>query len=114
MSAALSQTKKTGFGLVRDKSGRPRIDDPATLHPGVASSMSVDERLDAGLWPGVIVRDAVGYKRAYFESFENGALTLTAVDEIKAAALVYYDGVEYRFGTRINAPVGETLVIDLK
>lgn len=37
------------FGLVRDKDGRPKIDDPENLHPRIADMLSPAERHEFGI-----------------------------------------------------------------
>lgn len=111
MQKANKQPVKSGYGLVRDRNGKPRIDDITTLHPGVITMLSPEERTDLGLWPGVLVRDAEGVKRANLVSKTDTAITINSLDQIRAASLVYVDGVEYRFETRFNAPEGETIII---
>lgn len=51
------------FGLVRDKDGAPRVDDPASLHPIQIGMMKASERDALGVWSGCWARDAQGYKK---------------------------------------------------
>lgn len=80
-------TKYVGFGVIRDKDGNPRIDDPANLHPAQVLMLSDQERSNLGLWGGCFARDAQGFKRLTqlgpqkFRAEEN----LVAVNEILIA-----------------------------
>lgn len=56
--------KYVGYGLVRDgATGKPRVDDPAQLHPVQIGMMTTAEREELGLWTGAFARDAEGIKR---------------------------------------------------
>jgi len=106
-------TQKSGYGLVRDSQGRPRIDDPTTLHPGIVSMLTMQEKIDFDLWPGMLIQDAEGIKRATLVSRTNARIVLTIVDPIVHAGNIYVDGCELRVKPRFNAPAGETVVVGL-
>lgn len=62
--------KYVGFALVRDQNGKPRIDDPSTLHPKHLCMMTTEEKEELGLWTGCFGRGA------------NGFVNMTKVDEM--------------------------------
>jgi len=37
------------YGLVRDKNGRPKVDDPKSLHPEQIKMLTPEERVELGL-----------------------------------------------------------------
>ena len=52
------------FGLVRDKTtGKPKVDNPADLHPIQLGQMTKAERDELGVWDGDWARDSQGIKR---------------------------------------------------
>ena len=42
-------TQPIAYGLVRDKAGNPKIDDPSTLPPEIISMLTKDEKISFGL-----------------------------------------------------------------
>ena len=93
---------KIGFGLVRDKNGKPKFDsDPSGAHPAILAMLTQAERKEFGLWDGPFCRDAEGTKRLnkVGDDFE-------VVDALVAASEVY-DGDQYfRLRQRVDVPVG--------
>ena len=102
---------KSAFGLIRDKDGKPRIDDPSTLHPGIASMMTPEERTEFNVWPGVFIHDAQGVKRADVLYEGDDDIRLRLVDPLVAARIVYHEGSEYTFDNRFDAPVGHEVLV---
>lgn len=93
-----------GFGLVRKADGTPRIDgDPAKLHPAILNEMTPQERRDLGVWDGAFVIDAEGTKRV-----KRVGTKYEAVDALVAASQLLDRKKVYRFGQRIDVPVGGT------
>lgn len=43
------QPKVQMFGIVRDSQGKPRIDDPSTLHPVQKQMLTAEERAELGI-----------------------------------------------------------------
>lgn len=37
------------YGIVRDKNGKPKVDDPSTLHPAQIAMLTKEEREELGL-----------------------------------------------------------------
>ncbi len=73
------------FGIVRDKAtGKPKIDDPSSLHPIQCGMLTRAELEEFGVWPGHWARDAQGIKRV--EETEDGRFiatdALVAVNEL--------------------------------
>ncbi len=90
-----------GYGLVRDKNGVPRVDDPATLHAVQIMMLTVEEREALGLWTGPFVLDAQGQKRV--RATDTG---YEAVDKIVAASVVIDENGQFRLPHRIDVPIG--------
>jgi len=101
-------SQKKGFGLVRDKDGRPRVDDPATLHPLQIAMLTDAEKSALGVWPGAFIRDAEGFKRVE----RNGAGRYRAVDPIRAAGTLHDGLAELRLTDRRDVPAGEIIIIE--
>lgn len=59
----MALSKYQMFGLVRDKDGKPKVDNPADLHPVQLGMMTDQERNELGVWSGSWARDARGYKK---------------------------------------------------
>lgn len=49
MKTAPPKLKAQMFALVRDKDGRPKIDDPSTLHPSQIAMLTPEERAEFGV-----------------------------------------------------------------
>lgn len=49
LDQALTNPEVQIFGLVRDAEGRPKIDDPSTLHPAQKVMMTPEERAEFGV-----------------------------------------------------------------
>lgn len=105
--------KKQAYALIRDKDGRPLIDDPKNLHPGLVSMLTPAERREFGLWDGVMIRDAQGIKRAELIERAEATIKLRALEPLVAAGNVYVDGHEYTLSPRFDAPVDEILIITI-
>jgi len=74
------------YGLVRDKTtGKPKVDNPAHLHPIQLGQMSKAERDECGVWSGDWCRDAQGIKRV--EKQPNG--DWKAIDALVAANEIF-------------------------
>lgn len=95
------------FGLVRDAHGRPKIDDPSTLHPAQVMMLTYDERVEMNIWPHALVVDAQGIKRAT----RNDDGELVAIDQIVAASVVFEDLNPHgaRLSSRRDVPVNGVL-----
>lgn len=46
---AIAKPKVVMYGLVRDKDGRPKIDDPENLPPPIAEMLTPEERAEFGV-----------------------------------------------------------------
>jgi hypothetical protein len=90
-----------GYGLVRDKNGVPRVDDPSSLHPVQVMMLTPEERKALGLWAGAFVADAQGFKRV--RRVSGG---YEAVDKIVAASVVIDENGQFRLPHRIDVPIG--------
>ena len=49
MAPKIPAPKVQMFGLVRDKDGRPVIDDPKTLHPAIVAMLTEAEKAELGV-----------------------------------------------------------------
>jgi hypothetical protein len=99
---------KVGFGLVRDRDGRPKIDDPSNLHPAIVAMLTPQERVDLGIWSGPMARDAQGIKR--LEKLEDG---YRAVDPLVAVSEIY-DGPDYfKLPDRIDVPLHGVIKLEI-
>jgi hypothetical protein len=47
----LSKPKVVMYAIVRDKNGRPKVDDPSTLHPEQIKMLTPQECADLGIEP---------------------------------------------------------------
>lgn len=41
--------KVTAYALVRDKNGKPKVDDPKSLHPSQIAALTPEERAELGI-----------------------------------------------------------------
>jgi len=98
---------KIGYGLVRDKNGKPKIDDPSKLHPSVVTLLTEQEREELGLWSGPQARDAQGFKR--LERIDGG---FRALEDLVAVSEIYDGGNHYRVSPRIDIPTGNELKLE--
>jgi len=99
---------KVGFGLVRDRDGRPKIDDPSNLHPAIVAMLTPQERVDLGIWSGPMARDAQGIKR--LEKLADG---YRAVDSLVAVSEIY-DGPDYfKLPDRIDVPLHGVIKLEI-
>jgi len=93
-----------GVGLVRDKNGNPKIDNPTALHPLQVAMLTTDERVAHNLWGGAFAHDAQGFKR-----MTKTAEGYQAVDPLVAASTIY-DGMKtISLPKRIDVPAGGTI-----
>lgn len=98
------------FGMIRDKDGKPSIDDPSTLHPAQIFLLTDQERADLGLWRGAFLRDAQGWKRV--EEQPDG--TFIAIDPIVAAQEIFIaNGKCYAITPRCDILAGETIIVNI-
>jgi hypothetical protein len=102
--------KYQGFGLVRDKvTGKPRVDNPTSLHPVQILLMTPDERRELGVWEGAWARDAQGFKR--LTCLPDGTFRaeepIVAVNEILVGENQFYPVLP-----RCDIPAGETITIE--
>lgn len=82
----MSLTKYQMYGLVRDKTtGKPKVDNPAHLHPIQLGKMSKSERDECGVHSGDWARDAHGIKRV--EKQPNG--DWKAIDALVAVSEIF-------------------------
>jgi hypothetical protein len=103
--------RKLAFGVVRDKTGKPRVDgDPNDLPPEIQCMLTEPERESLGLWPKQLARDAQGVKR--LKKLGDGKYE--AVDPLVAASAVYDDGLAYPVSPRRDVPAGEILNLGAK
>lgn len=98
---------KFGYGLVRDSSGKPKIDDPSNLHPSLVSMLTEQERGELGLWSGPQARDAQGIKR--LEKTEDG---YRALDNLVALSVIYDGGVQHNISPRIDVSAGNDIKLE--
>jgi len=99
------------FGLVRDgTTGKPKVDDPATLHPIQLGMMTEAERLEFGLHPGPYAIDAQGVKK-----LEKVAGGFKALEPLVACNVVIDLPAEadaakiFRVFPRGDTPIGQTI-----
>jgi len=93
-----------GVGLVRDKNGVPKVDNPQALHPITVMMLTKAEKTKLGLWTGPMARDAQGYKR-----LTKTAKGYKADDGLVAASEIYNENSEhFRLSLRIDVPIGGT------
>lgn len=105
-----AREKYVGFGVVRDKNGNPRVDDPNTLHPIQIGMLSTAERQNLGLWTGCFCRDAAGYKR--MTKVDEGVYQ--AEEPIRAISEIF-DGTDvYRVAERHDMQPGIRIAITLE
>ena len=91
-----------GSGLVRDKDGNPKVDDPERLPPELVMMLTEAEKTALGVWTGPLVRDAEGVKRLTKEYL--------VVDDLVAANVLHeLDGTIKRLSPRVSLKAGETL-----
>jgi hypothetical protein len=116
MNTPLKQ-KYVAFGLVRDSvTGKPKVDDPSTLHPVQLGMMSEAERTELGVWPGCWARDAQGYKRLT----KLGDLLYRAEDNLVAVSEVFDLPADAGQATimatteRVDVPAGQNLGVNLE
>jgi len=98
---------KIGYGLVRDRNGKPKIDDPSKLHPSVVAMLTEQERAELGLWSGPQARDAQGYKR--LERTDGG---YRALENLVAASEIFDEEKHYRLSPRIDFPAGTEIKLE--
>ena len=95
-----------GVGLVRDAAGKPRIDDPSTLHPLQIGMLSPEEKDQFGVWPGAFAGTAQGFKR--LKATDGGYI---AMDDIVAINQVF-DGMDvFAVVPRLDIKAGQKLTI---
>lgn len=99
---------RIGYGLVRDKNGRPRIDDVSNLHPALIAMLTDEERLELGIWSGPLARDAQGTKR--LEKTDSGYI---ALDPLVAVSEIYDGSTRYQLPSRFDAPVGVVIKLEI-
>ena len=104
---AIGMTRYAGFGIVRDKDGKPRIDDPASLHPLQIGMLTAGERQVLGLWDGVFGRDADGWKRLR----AHGPDQYLADEPIRALSELVIDNKVYRVQPRPDLKTGQTITV---
>ena len=98
-----------GFILVRDKkTGKPKVDDPATLHPIHLGMMSRAEREELGVHPGPYAVDAQGIKTLSGSS----VMGFKAIDALVAVNVIYElpeeasEAVPFSVGPRCDVAAG--------
>jgi len=94
-----------GVGIVRDKDGNPKVDDPTTLHPLQIAMLTQAEKTAFGLWDGAFAQDAQGFKR--LTKTANG---YDAVDALVAVSMVFDGSDTFRLPERVDVPAGGTLI----
>lgn len=52
-----------GYGIVRDKNGKPRVDNPATLTPMHIAQLTPLEKRELGVWDGEFAVGASGWTK---------------------------------------------------
>lgn len=96
------------YGLVRDKDGNPKIDDPENAPAPVLAMLTPQERRDRGIWDGVFVIDAEGTKKA----IQRDDGTFEAVDALVAATVVLVDAnTHHLIRPRVDVRPGGTIPI---
>ena len=104
------QEKYVGFGIVRDASGRPKIDDPSALHPVQVLLMTESERAELGLWQGAWARDADGFKKLTRVS----DTVFRAEEDLRAVSEVFVNHHEmFRLMDRVDVAKGDQLSLNL-
>ena len=99
---------RIGFGVVRDRNGKPRIDGaPKDMHPGIIVLLTPQERAELGLWDGPLARDAQGTKR--LEKTETG---YRALDALVALSEIYDGKVYRRLKQRVDVPAGGAIIVE--
>lgn len=99
---------KMGFGLVRDRDGNPKIDDPSSLHPSLVQMLTVEERQRFGLWTGPQARDAQGVKK--LEKLSGG---YRAVDDLVAVSEIFDGNDCYRMIERVDVKAGYDISMEM-
>lgn len=104
---------KFGYGIVRDKHGKPRIDhDPKLLHPQQVALLTEAEREELGLWPGVLIIDAGGTKRGELVEGKGKKVQVRAIDDLRAASQFFVGKKVYRLKTRADFPAGTVVNLE--
>ena len=104
---------KFGYGIVRDKDGKPKIDhDPKLLHPAQVALLSETEREELGLWPGVLIMTADGVKRGELVERKGKQIQVRAVDTLRAAREFFVGKDVYRLKTRGDFPAGTVVGLE--
>ena len=104
---AIGTTRYSGYALVRDKDGNPRIDDPSQLHPIQINMLTSAEKQLLGMWDGIYGRDADGWKRLR----QYGPEQYVADDPIRALAELVLEDRVYRVEPRVDLSVGQSVTV---
>lgn len=99
---------RVGYGLVRDKDGKPKIDDPSSAHPAVIAMLTEQEKVELGIWTGPHARDAQGTKR--LEKIDGG---YRAIDSLIAVSEIYDGELYMKLSQRYDVPAGTELKLEL-
>jgi len=99
---------KVGYGLVRDSNGRPKIDDPSSVHPAVIGMLTHEEKVELGIWTGPHARDAQGTKR-----LEKTAEGYRAVDDLVAVTEIYDGELYVKLSVRSDVPAGTEIKLEI-
>lgn len=99
---------KIGYGLVRDKDGKPKIDDPSSVHPAVIALLTEQEKQELGIWTGPHARDAQGTKR-----LEKTADGYRAVDNLVAVTEIYDGELYVKLAVRSDVLAGTEIKLEI-
>lgn len=104
------KNKYVGFALVRDANGKPRIDDPSTLHPKHLCMMTEAEKEALGLWTGCFGRGADGFKHMT----KVDEMTYRAEEPIVAIGEILDGDDVWRVLHRQDMKTGDRIVLTLE
>lgn len=104
-SPVISSLKFSGIGIVRDKDGVPKIDDPDNIPPKLLMHLTRQDRILLGMDGSDLVRDAQGCKRVTRISESE----FRAEEQIVAASQISIDGKVYKLGERRDLAPGEII-----
>lgn len=74
------------FGMVFDKDGKPKVDDPSTLHAMQIALISLEHRAELGIWEGPMAVDAQGSQKRLERL---GPRKYKALDKLVACSAIF-------------------------
>jgi hypothetical protein len=111
MTRVNEKYQRIGYALVRDRAtGKPKVDNPADLHPMHFMMMTAAERADLGGHADCWARDAQGYKRLT----KTGTGRYQAAEALVAVSEVFdvHTGDVWRLARRSDAPEGAVIHVE--